>query len=532
MEEPAAVSKLELFRDAAEAEVLVNSIIEELVIKGADTLYDHYLDEKNFPFAVKLTTGKLLNAAELHFIRRDLGEYETWPEEEEPQPCKIDAWGRGAVQVKKKYKLMQMRPPTSPYSGSVRSHITTFTRATHNIKSRLGARINQSKETLVEERVFVPVALPEQVIEVTPQETMLRLSKEAEILRKQQEEERIRLANQVEEERISEAAKRAHDLKSKPFTYDYEGRIMLQRQVKDSRPSGGDTEFKLITEEPLPTVNKRRQGMSSLKELPTVKTKKISNSAIEFVKNIQAGQPSLLDTIVLSAGVSIGESGKMKRSPQRSKAKTLTRNQYKKMTGQHLSETHSSFASSIPSRQAKLKETKERPKESKGDNTKSQVVTSNVDLLSEILDNEEDEVHNLSSQLSLSHVRGGPRKSKSSKVLSPITKFGEGVEEEEGLSEVDQFNFQLLKNMNWGTNPPIKAPKVHARLPQRPSEKNLQETLGYRKKLPRERPYIETISTRTRMPPPPLGKTMGHGLISVKSEMLASLKSLDRSLRL
>mmetsp|Transcript_20165 Transcript_20165/g.37528 ORF Transcript_20165/g.37528 Transcript_20165/m.37528 type:complete len:523 (+) Transcript_20165:23-1591(+) len=521
MEDLRPPNLLEHFNNAAECEVEVDKLIEELVIRGADSLYDHYLDAKNVPFAVKLNSDILVNAIELFHVRQDLGESEVWPEEVEPLPCTIDTWGRAAVPVKKKYKIIQPRPPTSPHSGSVRSHITTITRVSQNLRSRVESR-KTVKEPLVEEKQHVPVALPEQTIVVSPEEDNLRLKKELEYQRKQEEDERIRLANEVEEERLKEASKRASDLKSKPFTYDFDGQLMLQRQVKDTRVSFGEPEFKIITEEALPQGGKNKlKRMVSKKELPTVKSKRPPEGEIEFVKNILSGQPPLFDNIKLAGGVSIIEGAKVRKSPKKSKAKTLTRTQYKQLSDHNsMNKTYSSFSSSIKS--ARPEGFREQNKEDAG---KSLVVTSNADLLSDIPDIEEEDFPNQS--MKIIHP-----KSKSAKNLSPITKFVEGMEESDDLSEVDKFNFQLMKNKDWGANPPIRGPpKRDVIIPSRKSGKVLHETLGYRTKLPRERPYIEATSRKTRLAPPPLGKTMGHGLISVQSEILKSLQSLERSLR-
>jgi len=104
MDEPnePPVNPTDLLKFAGEAEVFVDSIVEELLIRGADALYDHYLDEKNDPFIVKQTTAILTNALEVQNIRRDAGELQTWDEEVEPMPCAIDTWGRAAVPIKKK----------------------------------------------------------------------------------------------------------------------------------------------------------------------------------------------------------------------------------------------------------------------------------------------------------------------------------------------------------------------------------------------------------------------------------------------
>lgn len=519
MEEPVEppVNHVELLRNACEAEIIIDDIVEELLIRGADVLFDHYLDGKNDPFIVKQKTNILLNAIEQMHIRRDNGEAEVWPEEEELVPCPIDTWGRAAVPIRKKFRMVQTRPPTSPHrEGSSKSLMSSIARASQAFKAKIGPSTPMHTTGLEEVRSFTPIPLPEQKVVVSAVEDKLRLSKEAEVMRRFEEEERIRKANQAEEDRIKEAAKRAQELRDKPFTYDYEGRIMLLRPLHETG-ANGDTEYQVAIDAPPNPKGKKQLGrVPSRKELPTLKQKKAPVNDVEFVKNVQSGQPPLFDNIKLTPGVKIGEGNRFKTSPHRQKNRTLSRGQYRRLAeSPGLLMTQSSFASSIKSSKHETKDG------AKNEALKSQVMTSNPELLSEIPDIEDEERFEAS-------VNPNPRKSKSVRQLAPITKFGEEVEEEEGMSEVDQFNFKILKSTNWGSNPPIREPILPTRMPKRPSNKSLQETHGFKIKLPRDRPYIESTTSRSHMPPPPIGKTMGHGLLHVQSEYLASLQNTSR----
>jgi hypothetical protein len=50
------------------------------------------------------------------------------------------------------------------------------------------------------------------------------------------------------------------------------------------------------------------------------------------------------------------------------------------------------------------------------------------------------------------------------RLFSAITRHGEGAQETEGVSEIDQFNFELLKDKHWGAFPPIKDPVIPNKL--------------------------------------------------------------------
>jgi hypothetical protein len=286
---------------------------------------------------------------------------------------------------------------------------------------------------------------------------------------------------------------------------------MMLVPLKDLKGPNGELEFNLIEERiPVVKAEHRLTKVLSAKELPNVKSKKAPKAEVDFVKNIKSIQPPLFDNIRLAAGVTVGEGVRRRRSPLKPDVKTMTRKHYRSLADLYDPNTHLSYASSISSA---LHETKSR------EEFKSQVVTSNAGLLSEIPDIDEAE----DRPYEAIQVMPVQMKAKRSRVLPAISKFGEGVLQSGELSEIDKFNFELLKSKQWGANPPIKEPIVFNKLPQRPSLKNLQETYGFRSKLPRDRPYIETTA-RTHLSPQH-GKTIGQGLMTKRSELLASVRS-------
>jgi len=396
--------------------------------------------------------------------------------------------------------------------GCSKSLLSSITKASQAFKSKL-AQSPMPTRGVEEERSYTPIPLPEQKEVISPEEDKLRQSKDLETQRRLEEEERIRKANHAEEERIKEATRRAQELRERPFTYDYEGRIMMLKPANEVKGPFGETEFQIPIQEPPTSTNKRRiaKVFSSKELLPSIKQRKAPAADIEFVKNVQSGQPPLFDNIKLAPGVRIGEGNKYKNSPNKHKSKTLTRAQYRNLTeSPGLLMTTSSYSSSMRSSRREVRG------EAREEVMKSQVVTSNHELLSEIPDIEDEDAHEVIQKPS-------PRKSKSSRNFASITKFGEDMEEDEGMSEVDKFNFQIMKSKNWGSNPPVREPIAKGEMPKRPTHKGLQQTHGYKKRLPRDRPFIETKSSRSHLPPPPLGMTMGHGLLHVQSEYLASL---------
>ncbi|KAB1262213.1 uncharacterized protein Cadr_000021608 [Camelus dromedarius] len=97
----AEVAKL---RAREEGEEVVGDIMEELVERVMDAAYKSYLERQCIPYTVDWARETMLQMVQLRFMPRDEGEPNlaedpTWAEDEEPTPCPIDTWARGAVPV-------------------------------------------------------------------------------------------------------------------------------------------------------------------------------------------------------------------------------------------------------------------------------------------------------------------------------------------------------------------------------------------------------------------------------------------------
>ncbi|EPY73645.1 hypothetical protein CB1_002666001 [Camelus ferus] len=98
----AEVAKL---RAREEGEEVVGDIMEELVERVMDAAYKSYLERQCIPYTVDWARETMLQMVQLRFMPRDEGEPNlaedpTWAEDEEPTPCPIDTWARGAVPVR------------------------------------------------------------------------------------------------------------------------------------------------------------------------------------------------------------------------------------------------------------------------------------------------------------------------------------------------------------------------------------------------------------------------------------------------
>lgn len=465
------------------AEIAATQTVNALVEQGADMLYERYLDDKVVPFTVAFISAFFADTLETFFHRQDQGESSVWTSAPELQRPLIDSWARGSVPIKRKVKVAALEHSASqPDTRSVRSAVTRPT-----FKPQKSVQIStgpNGMSVVTEAPKPFTLDLPQEV--PNPEEDRLRVEKEKELKRRQEEDQRQKKIKEEEEEMLRRVQKMATDLKNREFTYDYSGAIVLVNPPKAERmPAYSQMVDFTIPEPPAEPVQKvRRRPQTKDITMTAPKQKKTPASELEFVRNLGTVQPPLLDNIKLNQGVVISEQGRVKRFiPERGKKATMSRTEYQQLVEQ--TESREEFEEPGKKVQSQMSESMK----------KSSVTFSKKDLLNELMD-EEDEEEEVMSR------RGSEKMSKASK-----------KSRKEEFSPVDKFNMELLKAKDWGVNPQSRGAQLPDRLPARPTSKDQQETHGVKPRKPRDRPFIDT-KTRTRLPPPPLGHSMGHGLIS------------------
>ncbi|KAL2916266.1 hypothetical protein HK105_204022 [Polyrhizophydium stewartii] len=101
--------------DQEEGELLVLSLIEEIIERSQHVLFEKYIDVQVLPYAVGFARETLLSLLKYKFFRRDPGNIDPdlWEADEgtsqtsrdcwryaltwQPEPAVIDSWARGAV---------------------------------------------------------------------------------------------------------------------------------------------------------------------------------------------------------------------------------------------------------------------------------------------------------------------------------------------------------------------------------------------------------------------------------------------------
>ncbi|KAI9312772.1 hypothetical protein BDR26DRAFT_887950 [Obelidium mucronatum] len=95
--------------DQEEGENLASMIVEGIVNRGQEVLFEKHIESQVLPYAVQFAKGTLLKIVQWQFFRRDTGEVTSpsWGADEEPQPAIIDSWARGAIPIKRTISTAQ-----------------------------------------------------------------------------------------------------------------------------------------------------------------------------------------------------------------------------------------------------------------------------------------------------------------------------------------------------------------------------------------------------------------------------------------
>lgn len=412
-------------------QALAEEVVEQILIEGGKKLYETYIEKKSFTFAAEAFTKLIVAELQMCFVLHDPGEPDKtsapaltplprpgtapsepctavevaeaaeavpaaepekaaekeqthahasrkapqaldlasepfaegaaspkgasgWSLEPEPSRCRIDTWARASIPTRTRLvtrdqgvddSKKRQNPLGGPRQVAGRSpQSRTASRASNasggvsrppTAPGAMGATREEPTEAqgpIENQPRMFPI---QDEVEEDEEETNLREMKEREAKRRQDEEirQKQKALHDAEDAAKMSAVK---DSKNQPFTYDSEGHILMVQPVQVN---------KLPSTVPVPSfVFKRADGRheeqlapvkKDLKPVkPTRDVKKSgaakSDAAASF-KKFASQQPSMIEAMVLAPGVQLDENGATKKGPpvvEKGSKKTLSRKDY------------------------------------------------------------------------------------------------------------------------------------------------------------------------------------------------------------
>lgn len=236
-----------------------------------------------------------------------------------------------------------------------------------------------------------------------------------------------------------------------PFTYDAAGNIMAVNPVRGDKLPAQTTNVKFslpVTPCAVAPVKKQLRKQSS--PAPT---------AIEWVKNLPAAQPTVFEHTQPRPGVTITEGSQVKSAAQ-VPSQTMCRAEYQ--------------------RRAHTKG--KRPVSGTADPPKTQLSPSVVPVRDSFERIPEYEL-----------CPGEPLRSRrraSRAQQNKVTQYSKDGRGRENTSPFGLFNLEIIRDRNWGVNPPVKQTVLPRKPHIRPSSNTHRQTHGDRLKKPSDQPFL------------------------------------------
>jgi len=308
------------------AEEVVNTVIDDILTEGGHMLWQKYLHRKAFPFSAETATDALVASLRMCFVAHDHGEPDDetdpadWAIEEEPQPGLVDNWARIQLTVRGKQKkyVNDMSPIRSD-----RKLRTQGTKLRDRAKSDTLREDNKTAE-----RSF---AIRENFT-VDEEEEKLRDLRQVEESRRRDKENKVKQNEKSKEAENMRVSALHEEMSKRQHTFDSEGGLIwvedykvdrlpkVQEVIpfvvkKDPRAKNADNESAKGQQSPIAKKSATsRSGTSRMNR--TGKNKMDEDDFPDGFSKLQHGQPPILETMDVKPGVQLDVYGKTKSGPQ------------------------------------------------------------------------------------------------------------------------------------------------------------------------------------------------------------------------
>lgn len=331
------------------AEEVAAQIVETILTNGGDLLWQKYLERKAFAFASNTAQENLTSSVEMCFVAHDPGEHDLgadWELEEEPVPAEIDSWARMHLSVRR-------RP--------ARSEDMVEQAGSHGKGGRERGKDNRSKDRRRAAGNTNPSATPAknlktesramsivQEMPVDEEEERLREVKVMEEARARERKSKQLQAERSKEEERKKVEQIHAEMEKRPHTFDHNGVLMWMEDVKADRldrlakvqevftysirkdpkeaklkPENADKNDKGRDKgDVAQNADNARSGRSGDRRGDRGEKRKKRpdrNDEPEFADSfakLQHGQPPIMETMSMKPGVVLGSQGRTKAGPE------------------------------------------------------------------------------------------------------------------------------------------------------------------------------------------------------------------------
>lgn len=356
-------------RQQCGAEEAVAVAIDTILTDGGTLLWQKYLERKAFAFAANAVSDALIARLQMCYVHHDQGEPdletdEGWQIEAEPEPADIDCWARMHLPVR---RLAKNDPDTANSTSSKMLR-------TGGSLGRSGQRSRGRKTTKVLDKLSELLEMPrsmtlpeENALDV--EEERMREAKAQEETRRKDREKRAKESEKAKEEERKQVQRLQEEMSKRPFSFDCDGNLMWVDEFRVDRLPKLQEAFgyNVKKERKVEDINTKIAGAPSAPASPTSPTspdskrkkkpslfqgkkKAVQPEFTDGFSKLQYGQPPILDTMDVKAGVMLESMGKKKVGPDLDYgSRMMSRKEYVQLAEKEVAmdgeRSHSFFAS-------------------------------------------------------------------------------------------------------------------------------------------------------------------------------------------
>lgn len=338
-------------RSLVGAEEAVAVAIENILTDGGHLLWQKYLERKAFAFASNSIAEVLVSQLRMCFVPYDEGEPvmdEGWTIEEEPEPNAIDSWARMYLPVRRPVRGDDQNAERLSAAAKARSAERTRNRD-RKANSALtkggppGTANKAGKPTDKSESRTAPLT---DHIELDEQEERLRDAKALEESRRRDKEVKLKQSEKSKDEERKKVQQLHEEMSKRAHTFDNEGNLIWVEEVKlerlpkvqeafgynlkrDARPRQAEEQKKETAPSSTtsPVVEKAGKNKRAAAG-PNKSSDGHSHEFTDFFSKLQHGQPPILETMAVQPGVTLESMGKKKAGTDSNQEGHMSRNEY------------------------------------------------------------------------------------------------------------------------------------------------------------------------------------------------------------
>lgn len=336
------------------AEEVACAVVERILIEGGHLLWQHHLARKAFAFAADASLEAAVSNTQMRCVPHDSGEdsdildNEDWSLEPEPATCERDSWMRMMLPSTRPTQGNPLLSTSSSLGGSGRRRRrNTNQQKRQSIQRPKKERHEGPRSWSLEEKCKIP-ADEERVREVKAQDDA----------KKREQERQKKEKAKIEELERARLAELHAEMAQRPHTFDLNGNVLWVEQVNYSKlPNLQEAVSHRVlknrsTKEAVAaakTLNVENQTLQKPKRNPKRSPKKkIDEEFPDGFTRLNHAQPPILETMVMSSGVTLNHKGKSKNGNSAELASgKMTRQEYLMMAQREVSgNTQIEFTSS------------------------------------------------------------------------------------------------------------------------------------------------------------------------------------------